>query len=42
VRILELDGHPFFMGTLFVPQASSTAEQPHPLVTGFLKEVVNN
>lgn len=37
VRIMELPGHPFFMGTLFVPQASSTPEQPHPLVTGFLK-----
>ncbi|HTJ12025.1 MAG TPA: hypothetical protein VL547_08370 [Dinghuibacter sp.] len=37
VRILELAGHPFFMGTLFVPQASSTAAHPHPLVTGFLR-----
>ncbi|TDW97599.1 CTP synthase C-terminal region-related (seleno)protein [Dinghuibacter silviterrae] len=40
VRILELDGHPFFMGTLFVPQASSTKERPQPLVTGFLEAVV--
>jgi CTP synthase (UTP-ammonia lyase) len=39
VRILELDGHPFFMGTLFVPQASSTAERPHPIVSGFLRSV---
>ena len=41
VRILELEGHPFFMGTLFVPQASSTAERPHPLVTGFLRAVIS-
>ena len=40
VRILELYGHPFFMGTLFVPQASATAAWPHPLVTGFLKAVL--
>src|SRR2546430_5445771 len=37
VRVVELPGHPFFMGTLFVPQTRSTPEQPHPLVTAFLK-----
>jgi CTP synthase (UTP-ammonia lyase) len=36
-RILELTGHPFFIATLFVPQAHSTQETPHPLVTAFLK-----
>lgn len=36
-RILELSGHPFFVGTLFVPQARSTPSQPHPLITGFLR-----
>jgi CTP synthase (UTP-ammonia lyase) len=39
VRILELAGHPFFIGTLFVPQASSTPERPHPIVSGFLRSV---
>ncbi|MDR3714703.1 MAG: hypothetical protein P4L51_17955 [Puia sp.] len=39
VRVLELEGHPWFVGTLFVPQASSTAAAPHPLVTGFLQAV---
>jgi CTP synthase (UTP-ammonia lyase) len=39
IRVIELPGHPFFMGTLFVPQTSSTAEQPHPLVTAFMKAV---
>jgi len=39
IRVIELPGHPFFMGTLFVPQTRSTAEQPHPLVTAFLKAV---
>ena len=40
VRVVELPGHPFFVGTLFVPQKRSTAENPHPLVTAFLKAVI--
>lgn len=39
-RIIELPGHKFFIGTLFVPQIRSTAEQPHPLVTAFMQAVV--
>ena len=31
-RILELPSHRFFMGTLFVPQASSVPGNPHPLI----------
>lgn len=38
-RVLELKSHYFFIGTLFVPQARSTPEAPHPLVTGFLRAV---
>ena len=41
VRIIELPGHPFFIGTLFMPQTLSTPENPHPLVNGFLKAVSN-
>ena len=37
IRVMELPGHPFFMDTLYVPQARSTPEHPHPLVTEFLK-----
>ncbi|HEY7073652.1 MAG TPA: hypothetical protein VH479_26235 [Acidimicrobiales bacterium] len=36
VRIVELAEHPFFVGTLFVPQARSTIIHPHPLVTAFV------
>jgi CTP synthase (UTP-ammonia lyase) len=39
-RILELENHPFFIATLFVPQDNSTIESPHKLVTGFLKSIV--
>ncbi len=35
-RILELPGHPFFMGTLFVPQAGRPRQDPHPLLSGLV------
>jgi len=35
VRIMEVDGHPFCIGTLFVPQASSERGRPHTLVLAF-------
>lgn len=41
IRVIEWPEHPFFIGTLFVPQASSTPELPHPLVSAFLRAVAN-
>lgn len=40
VRVVEYPGHPFFIGTLFVPQQRSTPDRPHPLVAAFLKAVL--
>ena len=37
VRVVEWPDHPFFIGTLFVPQLISTESRPHPLVTGLLR-----
>jgi CTP synthase (UTP-ammonia lyase) len=37
VRIVELPTHPFFVATLFLPQARSSAACPHPLITAYLK-----
>jgi CTP synthase (UTP-ammonia lyase) len=37
IRAVELPGHPFFIGTLYLPQHRSTPSDPHPLVTTFLK-----
>jgi CTP synthase (UTP-ammonia lyase) len=37
VRVIELPRHPFFLGTLFVPQAKSKLGRPHPLVNAFVK-----
>lgn len=35
IRIIELPVHQFFMATLFLPQARSTMERPHPLIDGY-------
>lgn len=40
VRVVEYPSHAFFIGTLFVPQLRSTREQPHPLITAFMKAVL--
>ena len=40
VRVIELPHHPFFLGTLFVPQARSTPQNPHPIVTAFKNAVM--
>jgi CTP synthase (UTP-ammonia lyase) len=37
VRVVELPGHRFFIATLFLPQLSSSAEAPHPLIVAYLK-----
>jgi CTP synthase (UTP-ammonia lyase) len=35
-RVVELEGHPFFMATLFQPELSALNGAPHPLVAAFL------
>jgi CTP synthase (UTP-ammonia lyase) len=35
VRIVELPAHPFFLATLFLPQARSTPAASHPLIRGY-------
>jgi len=42
VRAVELPGHPFLIGTLFLPQLSSTAGAPHPVIAGFLRACVHD
>jgi CTP synthase (UTP-ammonia lyase) len=36
-RIVELPQHPFFVGTLFVPQTRSTESSPHPMIAGLVQ-----
>jgi CTP synthase (UTP-ammonia lyase) len=33
VRIMELPGHPFFIGTLFQPELQGDGTSPHPIIT---------
>jgi CTP synthase (UTP-ammonia lyase) len=35
IRLIEIPDHPFFMATLFLPQARSSAAVPHPIFLGF-------
>lgn len=37
IRAVELEGHRFYVATLFQPQLQSSAEQPHLVVTAFVK-----
>ena len=37
VEIIELRGHPFFVGTQFHPELKSRPLEPHPLFLGFIK-----
>ena len=39
IRVIELPKHPFFIGTLYVPQTRSTWSRPHPLINAFLKAI---
>ena len=36
VRAMELDGHPFYMGTLFQPERSALQNKAHPLITAYV------
>ncbi|MBC7339719.1 MAG: CTP synthase [Firmicutes bacterium] len=40
VEIMELDGHPWFVGTQFHPEFKSRPNRPHPLFRGFLEAVI--
>ncbi len=37
VRIAEIPGHPFFMGTLFQPELQGDGMLPHPIVRAFAR-----
>ena len=42
IRVIEIRNHPFFLGTLFVPQTQSRELMPHPLVSGFVRAVLRH
>jgi CTP synthase len=42
VEIVELPGHPFFLGCQFHPEFKSKPLEPHPLFSGFVKASYGN
>lgn len=41
VEIMEIPGHPFFLGSQYHPELKSTVEAPHPLFVAFVKACLN-
>ena len=41
VRVVELSDHPFYVGTLYQPQLSSTLDSPHPLIVAYLRAALD-
>ena len=41
-RLMELTDHPFYMGTLFLPQLRSDASHVHPIIDAYVDAVVEN
>jgi len=42
VEIMELQAHPWFVGTQFHPEYRSTVLNPHPLFVSFVKGILKN
>ena len=40
VEMIELQDHPWFIGTQFHPEYKSKPRKPHPLFAGFIKAAV--
>ncbi len=41
IRIVDLSDRPFYVATLFLPQNSSRADQPHPLIVEYLRAALD-
>lgn len=41
MRAFELPSHPFFLGTLFQPALSSTADSPNPILLAFVEKCLS-
>ena len=40
VEVVEIGGHPFFLGVQFHPEFKSRPNKPHPVFTGFIKKAL--
>jgi CTP synthase (UTP-ammonia lyase) len=41
-RVFDLDGHPFYMGTLFQPERSAFNDIAHPLIVAYMRAVLTH
>lgn len=41
VEIMELDDHPWFVGTIFQPEFKSRPTNPHPLFVSFIRAILD-
>jgi CTP synthase len=41
VEVIELKGHPFFIGVQYHPELKSTVENPHPVFVHFIKAALD-
>ena len=41
VRAIEETNHPFYIGTLYQPQLSSSPDKPHPLIVSYLEAALD-
>lgn len=39
-RVFDLDGHPFYMGTLFQPERSAFNDTAHPLIVAYMRAIL--
>ncbi len=42
VEVVELSGHPWYVGVQFHPEYKSTVANPHPLFVGFVKAAIDH
>jgi CTP synthase len=42
VEVVEIEGHPWFVGAQFHPEYKSTVAKPHPLFVAFIKAAIEN
>ena len=42
VEVIELDGHPWYIGTQYHPEYQSTVLNPHPLFMDFIRAAIDN
>ena len=42
VEVVEIEDHPWFVGTQFHPEYKSTVANPHPLFVAFVKATIDN